>query len=556
MNFHEIPYERVTCEELVALYEELFDALEHAQTDEDCQKVLTLRYALSNRMTPMDICYVRNAMDLNDPFYAAEQAYYNEISPKLSELATRFSRLLLDSPKRDYFEKVMGKQAISLMETGLLCYDERLNNLSREENALTARYNLLTANATVNWEGESISRGRMSTYTQSPDRETRKKAAAAISDSWEEQRGELEELYANLVANRDRQAKALGYPNFVEMSYYRMARIGYGPREVSAFRDAVKKHIVPLHTQLEEKRKKRLHLDHLYSYDGGIFFENGNPVPLGGTEECLAATREMYHRLSPETAEFIDCLLDNQLYDVEMRIGKKSGGYMTSFESLRLPFIFANFDGTSENAYIMCHEAGHAFQYYLKRDDEIREHCWLTSEAAETHAMAMELFTYPYMELFFGERAEDYRIRHLTNTLWRIAYQCEQDEFQQLVYERPDMTNDERNALWAKLEKEYFPTKDVSGNKNLSDGCGWQRIPHAFLWPFYAIDYGLAQVAALGFYRMYREDAPAAWENYLRFCQTTGELSFPALMEQAGLGSPFAEETIASLAEWLRENCM
>jgi M3 family oligoendopeptidase len=264
----------------------------------------------------------------------------------------------------------------------------------------------------------------------------------------------------------------------------------------------------------------------------------------------------MYHRLSPETAEFIDCLLDNQLYDVEMRIGKKSGGYMTSFESLRLPFIFANFDGTSENAYIMCHEGGHAFQYYLKRDDEIREHCWLTSEAAETHAMAMELFTYPYMELFFGERAEDYRTRHLTNTLWRIAYQCEQDEFQQLVYERPDMTNDERNALWAKLEKEYFPTKDVSGNKNLSDGCGWQRIPHAFLWPFYAIDYGLAQVAALGFYRMYREDAPAAWENYLRFCKTTGELSFPALMEQAGLGSPFAEGTIASLAEWLKENCM
>jgi M3 family oligoendopeptidase len=556
MNFHEMPYKRVTCEELELRYQELFQALEHAQSDEDCRRVLALRYELSEFMTPMDICYVRNSMNLNDPFYASEQEYYNEISPKLSDLACRFNRLLLSSPRRDYFENVLGIQAITLMETGLLCYDERLIDLSRDENALISRYNLLTANATALWQGASVNRNHMSSYTQSPDREIRKQAAAAISASWESQRPELEELYADLVSNRDKQAKALGYSSFVDMSYYRMSRIGYGAEDVAAFRDAVKKYIVPVHVQLEEKRKNRLHLDHLHYYDGGIFFENGNPLPLGGTAECLAATREMYHRLSPETAEFIDCLLDNQLYDVELRDGKKRGGYMTGFESIRLPFIFANFDGTSENAYIMCHEGGHAFQYYLKRDDEIREHCWLTSEAAETHAMTMELFTYPYMELFFGDRAGDYRTQHLANTLWRIAYQCEQDEFQQKVYEQPDMTNEERNALWAKLEQEYFPTKDVSGDKNLSDGCGWQRIPHAYMWPFYAIDYGLAQVAALGFYRMYQEDSSFAWENYLRFCRNTGESSFPELIEQAGLGNLFSEETIASLADWLRKNCL
>lgn len=157
------------------------------------------------------------------------------------------------------------------------------------------------------------------------------------------------------------------------------------------------------------------------------------------------------HRLSPETAEFIAFLLGNGLYDVEVRDGKRSGGYMMPLEKYRVPFIFANFDGTSENAYIMCHEGGHAFQAYLKRDEKIRERCRYTSEAAETHSMSMEFFTWPYMELFFGDRAEDYRRMHLENALFLIDRECLQDEFEQLVYEQPDMPPQARNRLRRRL---------------------------------------------------------------------------------------------------------
>jgi M3 family oligoendopeptidase len=355
------------------------------------------------------------------------------------------------------------------------------------------------------------------------------------------------------VHNRHKQALALGYHDFVEMSYYRMSRIGYGAKEVSAFRDAVKKYLVPLHTKLEEHRKVRLGLDHLSYYDSGIAFKNGNPTLIGDTAACLAATEEMYTQLSPETAEFIHHLMENDLYDVESRSGKCGGGFMMSLESYRSPFIFANFDGTSNDAYIMCHEGGHAFQYYLKRNDEIREHCWITSEIGESHAMSMELFTFPYMELFFGDRADDYRTRYLENTVWRILYQCEQDEFQQRVFEQPSFSCGQRNELWAQLERDYFPSKDLSGNEHLEMGRGWQHIQHTFLWPFYAIDYGLAQVVALEYYQWMLQDAPAAWESYLTFCEKTGELSFTELAKASGIASPFDSETIRSLAKWLEE---
>lgn len=551
MNFSDMPYERVTYEELERRYRELEEQVKQAESGEACMEAVRQRYRLMEDMTPMELCYVRHDMNVNDAFYAAEQDYYDEIGPRLSELSRRLDRALLDSPHRAYLEEILGKQAIAVMEKSQLGFDSRLIGLAQEENTILGKYNLLTSNAAVCWEGETVKRSLMSPRAQSPDREIRRKAALAISESWEAQREELEEIFDRLVHNRHTQAVTLGFPGYVELSYQNMLRIGYGPEEVSRFREQVKRYAVPLWEKLEEQRRERLGLSHLYSYDSGIWFLNGNPLPVGDTRECLRITREMYTRLSPETAQFIAFLLDNGLYDVEIRDGKRGGGYMTFFEKYHAPFIFANFDGTRENAYIMCHEGGHAFQGYLKRNEEIREQCGLTSEAAETHAMAMECFTYPYMELFFGERAADYRLMQLADSVRLIISECLQDEFQQRIYEQPELSPAERNALWAKLEKAYFPGKDHTGNENLLQGCGWQRIPHMFQWPFYAIDYALAQVCALEYYHWAGRDREAAWQSYLLFCRRTGTESFPQLVREAGLPDPFAEGTLRELTEWL-----
>lgn len=563
IHFKEMPYERVRYEELEGRYVQLMEELRQAGDAEACMAVLRKRYELMADMTAMDLCYVRHDMDVNDAFYAAEQAYYDEIGPKLSDLSNQFDRLLLDSPHRKDLEEILGSYAFALMEAGQSGFDSRLIELAQEENKLLARYNQLTSNGTVDWEGEKRKRNLMTLIAQSPDRDVRKRASLAISDSWEAQRQELEEIFDKLLDNRRRQAKAMGFSSYVELSYFRMMRIGYGPKEVAAFRKLVKRYLVPLSRKLEERRGKRLGLEHLYIYDAGVHFPEGNPVPVcvepgaegdsrpGSTAACLEATRQMYTEMSPETAEFIAFLLDNGLADVEIRKGKRDGGYMTTFERYRAPFIFANFDGTFENAYIMCHEGGHAFQGYLKRHEEIRERCWNTSEMAETHAMAMEFFAMPYMELFFGERAGDYRAMHLEDAVRLIINQCLQDEFQQLVYEDPDMTAEGCNGLWARLDKEYFPDKDYDCNVNLREGRGWQRIPHIYHWPFYAIDYALADICALGYYRWMHEDREASWESYLRLCRESGTMDFPSLVESAGLGSPFKEETMIRLAEWM-----
>ncbi|MGN0792989.1 MAG: M3 family oligoendopeptidase [Aristaeellaceae bacterium] len=552
MHFRDMPYQRVPYEEIEADYQALFRDVQAARCEADCLAVLRKHNRLCDRMTPMDLCYVRHGMDVNDPFYAGEQAYYDEVGPRISALQQQFHRLLVTSPFAAFFEETLGSFAFSILRASLKSSDSRLIPLEQEENALLSRYNHLTANAKADYNGAQVSRASLTRDQQSPDRAVRRRAYEAAVASWEAQRDDLEEIFDALVDNRDRQARMLGYPGFVPMSYMRMNRIGYTPEDVRCFREQVKACLVPLAAELNERRRKRLGLERLYPYDQGVFFPEGNPAPLGDDSFCLEMTRQMYGSLSPRTKEYIDFVLDNGLYDVTMREGKQPGGYCMELGAYRAPFIFANFDGTSENAYIMTHEGGHGFYCFLKRNGEIRERGWYTPEMAETHAMSMECFTLPYMELFFGSRAGDYRAMYLEKAVSLILYQCQQDEFQQIIYDRPRLTRPQRNEAWARLERDYFPFREYPGDEAGRAGTRWQRIPHVFLWPFYAIDYALAQVCALQYLRLMHEQPAEAWNSYMTFLDASGNQSFPEALRTAGLESPFAPGSLDKLMNWLR----
>ncbi|MGN0293870.1 MAG: M3 family oligoendopeptidase [Lachnospiraceae bacterium] len=551
MHFRDMPYARVVYEEVEKQYQALFQKLKEVSCEEDCRLILKEHSRLQDDMTSISLCMVHHDMDLNDAFYAEEQNYYDEIGPKITDLENEFGRLLTVSPYSTCFEKLMGSFSFSIIRIGLEGYDSCLISLEQEENALTGQYSRLTANGKADYNGRMVSRSSLTAEAESPDREVRRSVSEALARSWEAQHEELESIFDRLVQNRDAQARMLGFENYVSLGYLRMSRIGYTPDDVRCFREQVKKYIVPVGAKLYDQRRKRIGLEHMYGYDSSVFFQKGNPVPLGDTRFCLEMTREMFTRLSPETEEFIHFLLDNGLYDVEAREGKFTGAYCAQFDAYRCPFILADFDGTSENAYVMSHEGGHAFYFYLKRNEEIRERGCYTSEMAETHAMSMEFFLAPYMELFFGDRADDYRKMHLENAVMRIIYQCQQDEFQEIIYRNPELTPMQRNEVWEKLESEYFPFREYTEEERRRIGRRWQRIPHTYLWPFYAIDYGLAQVCALEYCQWMNEDFDAAWKSYLTFCEKSGNMNFPEAVKAAGLGSPFEEGSLEKLMIWL-----
>ena len=274
----------------------------------------------------------------------------------------------------------------------------------------------------------------------------------------------------------------------------------------------------------------------------------------------MDAARKMYHELSSETAEFIDFMQDNELFDVLSRPGKANGGYMTILPTYKAPFIFANWNDTAGDVDVLTHEAGHAFEGYLAaRDESIPEDLKCPSmESAEIHSMSMEFLTAPWHHLLFGKDTPKYALTHAEESLIFLSYGCEVDEFQHIMYQHPNLTPDQRNDVWLKLEHKYRPWIDFDGLPFYGRGAGWQRQLHIYECPFYYIDYCLSTMAALQFFLLNEADHADAWQRYLRLCRKGGTASYTELCQTAGLKTPFEEGSVKAIAQpvaqWIAEH--
>ncbi|MCI9665167.1 MAG: M3 family oligoendopeptidase [Lachnospiraceae bacterium] len=554
MKFKDMPYKRVEKEELEKALTGIMEEFKAASSGEEQFEIHKKYYELMDDVaTNMTVANIRHDVDTTDSFYDKEKEYYDEMEPIINNLQISYDKLLYNSSYRDYLVGKIGPVAFKSMELSFKAFDEKLIPLMQEENNLVTSYNKLIASAKIDWEGETLNLSLMTPYLSHVDRDVRIRAWNKYTAFFEENGDKLDEIFDKLVKNRTAQARELGYENYVELGYYRMNRNCYGKEQVENFRRQVKEVWVPFVAKLNEKRKQRLGLDKLAYYDEKVYFQNGNPKPTGTPEEILQAGQKMYRELSDETREFFDFMMENQLFDVLGRKTKRAGGYMTYLPNYKSPFIFANFNGTSGDVDVITHECGHAFQGFISGKDPIREHANITMETAEIHSMSMEFFTEGWMDLFFGDRKQDYIDMHLEDSAAFIPYGCMVDEFQHIVYENPDMTPAQRNAAWRKLEMEYKPHLDYEDNKRFGEGGYWQRQLHIYNYPFYYIDYCLAQTCALQYKVWMDQDYKAAWQSYLKLCGLSASDFYVNMLKEVGLKLPFEEGCMKDMADKLEK---
>lgn len=554
MKFKDMPYERVDFDRVKKEMDEIMEEFDAAKNGEEQFEVHKKYYALSDRVSTLyTIAHIRYDIDTSDEFYEKEHEYYDEMLPMFESMALKYARKLYQSPYREYLEKKIGSVAFKNIELREKSMDEKLIPLMQEENALTMEYNKLIASAKIRFDGKELNLSLMRPYLVHRDRSVRAAAWKEYGAFFEANAEKLDEIYDKLVKNRTAQARKMGYENYVELGYYRMGRNCYGQKEVESYREQVKRDFVPFAERLHERRRRRLGLDKLSYIDDAVYFTEGNPAPVGTPGEILAAGQRMYSELSPETKEFYDFMMDNELFDVLGRKTKKAGGYMTYMPLYNSPFVFANFNGTSGDVDVITHECGHAFQGYLSGMDPVREHADIGMETAEIHSMSMEFFTQEWMPLFFGDRAEDYIEMHLEDSAAFIPYGCMVDEFQHIVYANPDMTPAERHAAWLKLEKEYRPHQDYGDDAFFGKGGIWQKQQHIYNSPFYYIDYCLAQTCALQYKVKMDDDYKVAWESYLKLCKLSACDFYTNMIKEVGLDSPFEPDCMKNIVKKLEK---
>ena len=549
MKFSEMKYERLdisaACAQIKALCAQ-FRAADSAAAQMAVYREISEIQKQSATM--YSLCYIRHSVDTRDSFYDAENDYYDENLPLIHLAMTDFYRDAVQSKFRPELERELGTLWFQNAEMQIKGLDERIVAQVQAENALISEYGKLIASADLEFEGQHVNLAQLRAWMVSPDREVRRRAYAKRTEFFTANEAKLDEIFDKLVKLRDEQAKTLGYRNYTELGYVRMTRNSYTREDVERFREQVKRVIVPLAERLHEERRRNLGVERLYHYDEDVFYAAGNPKPHGTPELMFDSGKRMYAELSDETREFFDFMLENELFDVMAKAGKEGGGYCTSLPGYRAPFVFANFNGTSDDVDTLTHECGHAFNYYLSRDIPILEYQESTMDVAEIHSMSMEFFTGKWMHLFFGEDTARYRRQHLEAAVMFLPYGCMVDEFQHEVYDHPEMTPAERKATWLRLEKEYQPHFDYDGDPFFGAGGRWQRQSHIYEVPFYYIDYCLAQTCALAFRIAMERDFADAWERYCALSRKAGTERFTDLVTGAGLKSPFAPGCMEEIA--------
>ena len=556
MKFNEMTYTRPDIDALLARCREL---AAKAAAAPDGDALVRLYYeqseAFAEYNTAANLANIHYTCDTRDAYWKAEQDFFDANGPAVTNASVEISRAFLANPHVDALTEKFGTTCVAGMKNAVLSMDDRTVELQQQFNALVSRYQQIYGGALVELDGKQLTIPQLGPYKEDLDPAVRRAAYEAEAGYFDAHRAELDELYGQIVQNLNAQARVMGYHDYSELSYVRMNRIGYGPEEIRKFRDQVANDVVPQLQKVMALRAKRTGIARPTFTDLPIMFKDGNPKPIPGYKARMDAARTMYHELSPETAEFIDFMQDNELFDVESRPGKMSGGYMTSLPSYKAPFIFANWNDTSGDVDVLTHECGHAFEGYVaERDPAIPADLECPGmESAEIHSMAMEFLTAPWHHLLFGRDTDKYALLHAEDSFVFLAYGCEVDEFQHIMYQNPDLTPDERNAEWLKLEKKYRPWIDFAGLPFYGRGAGWQRQLHIYECPFYYIDYCLSTMAALQFFLLSLTDHKDAWQRYLRLVRRAGTASYTELLETAGLKVPFEEGSIKGIAQQMTD---
>lgn len=437
-------------------------------------------------------------------------------------------------------------------------------SIETEISQLDQEYDKICGKMMVDFDGKEQTMPMMGKYSESADRSIREEAWKKSASRRLEDQKRISEIYDQMVTKRHQVAKNAGFNNFVEHSFKSKHRFDYTPETCFAFHDAIEKHVMPFVANLDAQRKQELGLEQLRPWDIAVDPKGQAPLrPFEGGVDLIAKSQRVFDQLSPELATMFATMgdgsntngsADGAMLDLDSRKGKAPGGYLYFRDRSRIPFIFMNAAGQHRDVETMVHEAGHAFHSMYCVDEPL---VWYRSspiEYAEVASMTMELLTMPYWDAFYPSEADANRARRkqLEGSISLLPWIATIDAFQHWVYENPEHTQAERAQAWLKLEERF----GMQGHRVNWDGLDeerkfvWQRQGHLFGSPFYYVEYGIAQLGALGIWLISLEQGEeAALKAYKKSLSLGGSMPLPELFKAAGLDFDFGDATVSRLVK-------
>lgn len=500
---------------------------------------------------------IRMTCDTENPALEEAYNYYClEISPKIQPFADQLNRKLIEHPLTPELEKQGYHTYLRSIRKNIELFREQNIPIQAALAVQQQQFGVITGKLSVQLNGQEYTMQQAAKFLEHPDRTQREAAYRAMQEKRLEVRNELNQLMDELLVKRQQEAQNAGFDNYRDYRFKELGRFDYGPEACYDFQEAVKTEVVPLVRQLHKAKKAKLGLDVLRPWDTDAELPGTTPLhPFQTADELLDKSIEAFTRLRPFFGDCLRRMKSMQHLDLETRKGKAPGGYNCPLAESGAPFIFMHAAGTMNDVVTMVHEGGHAVHSFLAHPLPLTGFKEYPMEIAEVASMAMELFSAKHWDVFFPNRADYVRARrqHLERIITIFPWIALIDAFQHWMYTNPNHTAEARSEAWVSLAKSFSDgVVDYSGLETFRANQ-WQKQLHLFEVPFYYIEYGIAQLGAIGLWMQFEQDPEAALDRYCAALQLGGTRTLPELYAAAGLPFDFSTARIRELMEFVQQ---
>jgi oligoendopeptidase F len=488
-----------------------------------------------------------------------EQAFtyfVTEIQPKVQPYSDKLNKKLVENEYTKELTEEGYKVYLRNVKKNIELFREENIPLQSEVAVLAQHYGVIAGKMTVHVNGQEYTLQQAAKFLENPDRKLREEVYFKIQERRYQDKEQLNELFTKLVKLRDQIGKNAGFANYRDYKFADLGRFDYTKEDTFQFHESVKEHVVPLVRKIYLHKKQKLNLDDLRPWDTEVEPEGTQPLaPFENGKELLDKTIECFIRLRPFFGDCLRTMNKMKHLDLESRAGKAPGGYNMPLAESGAPFIFMNAAGQMHDVTTMVHEGGHAIQSFLTHSLELNSFKEYPMEIAEVASMSMELFSMDHWDVFFDnkqdlKRAKEHQLERVITIFPWIAIV---DKFQHWIYENPKHTAEERSRRWTEIFFEFSEgVIDYSGLEKYVENA-WQKQLHLFEVPFYYIEYGIAQLGAIGLWMQYKKDPEKALDNYVNALSLGATKTLPELYRAAGLQFDFSSANIKTLMDFVND---
>lgn len=478
------------------------------------------------------------------------------VRPELKRAAFALDRKIVGSPHSNDLDPVRYRVLLRNMRASVELFRDENVKIESQLSTLEQEYTHISGAMDVEFDGKRLPISSLIRYAEDQNRETRRAAYLAGAERRYQDADRLNAIFEQMIGLRQKIAPNARCASFAEYIFKAKQRFEYTPEHCHAFARGVEMHVTPVLRQIMRDRAKALGLDTLRPWDAQVDVHGRPPLrPFQNAEELAERTGRMIARIDPTLGTLFDALRGDphagttRCLDLDARPGKAPGGYQAYRDRMRMPFIFMNAAGVQRDVEILLHEAGHAVHAMLCRHEPLVAYrSDVPIEFAEVASMTMELLGHAHYDEFYSPQDARTACRaHLENMLGRLATIAVGDQFQHRLYAEPDIDRDGLCDLWVELMNRYGPGFDWSGIEHLQR-MEWHRILHFFGLPFYYIEYGIAQIAALQIWTNAKYDRSGAIRKYQEALALGGSRPLPELFAAAGVPFDFGPAQLERVA--------